>query len=489
MNKSFFLVELCFRSLNLNWVCPQAVFVPHPASGRAVSSTWYFASIPHTSPSKFWKYSMALILALFSIQGFSQVPSPGAKQSEPIAIMNGYAHIGNGEVIENSIITFVDGKIEMVLDATTAKMDLQSYKQIEARGKHIYPGLILIGNEVGLREIDAVRASRDDREVGGLNPHIRSAIAYNTDSEIIPTLKFNGIQITQTVPQGGRIPGTSSIMQLDAWNWEDALYKEDDAVHINWPSMSRGAKKGSGETGLQPNEKFSDQKKGILQLIADTRSYMELKEPTVNLKLESMVGVATGEKKLFIRVNRAQDIIDAVQTMTSLKIPKVVLVGVRDILLVKDLVSQSGFPVVLDNLHRLPWRTDEVIDSPYKLPFALQEEGILMCLSYLTSSDYSSIRNLPFVAGTAAAYGLDKETALSMVTLNAANVLGIADKTGSLETGKDANILISEGDILDMRTNKLTYSFIQGREVELEALQQRLYEKFSTKNKKNKSSN
>ncbi|MEP4534852.1 MAG: amidohydrolase family protein [Cyclobacteriaceae bacterium] len=410
---------------------------------------------------------------------FGQVPSPGAPQSQPIVIMNGYAHIGNGEVIENALITFREGKIENVVDARKVRMDLSDYKKIDASGKHVYPGMILIGNEIGLREIDAIRATRDEKEVGDIKPHVRSAIAYNTDSEIIPTLRFMGIQIAQSVPQGGRIPGTSSIMQLDAWNWEDAVYKENDAVHLNWPSQTRGPKK--GEHGRQDSESFVKQKDEVVQLIADTRSYMNSSKSPINLKLEAMVGVVSGEKNLFVRVDRAEDIIDAIQTLTKLEIPKVILIGMRDVLVVKDLVKESGYHVVLDNVHRTPWRVDEVVDEPYRLPALVHESGIMSCLSYLTAYEFSSARNLPFLAGTAAAYGLSKEEALAMVTLNAAKVLGIEDRTGSLESGKDANIVISEGDILDMRTNIILHSFIQGRELDLEGRQQRLYRKYGAK--------
>lgn len=427
------------------------------------------------------QYLILLLAGLMTTLAAAQVATPGDKQSEPIAIMNGYAHLGNGEVIENSIITFREGKIEMVVDATVVRVDLTKYKTIDASGKHVYPGLILLMSQVGLQEIGAVRASVDNNEVGDINPNVRVAIAYNAESEIIPTLKFNGIQFVQTVPKGGRIPGTSSIMQLDAWNWEDALYLEDDAVHLNWPLRTRLPKSAQNEVGRQADTKHSIYKQEIKDLFADTRSYMEAPSKRINLKLEAMSGVITGEKRLYVRVNRAEDIIDAIQALTELEIPKVVLVGMRDILLVKELVKQSGYPVVLDNVHRLPEAEDDAIDNSYRLPVEVYNVGIEACLSYLTFHDFSSVRNLAFLAGTAAAYGLDKEIALSMVTLNAAKIAGIADRTGSLENGKDANIVISEGDLLDMRTNILTHSFIQGREVDLNGLQQRLYEKYRVK--------
>lgn len=421
---------------------------------------------------------IVILIIGFFWTGSGQAPTPAPAQSEPIAIMNGFAHLGNGEIIENSLITFRNGKLEHVVDATTSKFDLTNYNIIDASGKHIYPGLILVMSEVGLKEIEAVRATLDVKEVGNLKPHVRTAIAYNTESELIPTLKFNGIQIAQSIPIGGRIPGTSSVMQLDAWNWEDALYLEDDAVHLNWPSKTRAPKTDQGETSRQPSTTYEGHKVELLKLFEDTKAYMAVTPIVLNLKLEAMKGVITGDQRLFVKVNRAEDIIDAVQTLTELEIPKVVLVGVRDILPVKDLVKASGYAVVLDNIHRLPGSEEDASDWVYRQPALIHEAGIPMCLSYMTADDFSSMRNLAFLAGTAAAYGVDKEVALSMVTLNAAKILGIDDKAGSLESGKDANILISEGDILDMRSNILIYSFIQGREVDLNGLQQRLYQKF-----------
>lgn len=269
-----------------------------------------------------------LIGWLLSLNLSAQVPSPGASQGKPIAIINGYAHLGNGEVIENAIITFDNGVITAVQPAEEYSGDISGFEQIDASGKHVYPGLILLMSDLGLVEIGAVRASRDNLEVGNVKPHVRSAIAYNADSEILPTLKFNGIQLIQTVPQSGLVAGTSSVMQLDAWNWEDALYFEDDAIHVNWPAKTRGPKWRSGEKGRQPNESYQKNKRELEQLIVDTRSYMASKPEETNLVLEAMGGVLSGGKRLFVKVNRAEDIIEAVQSLTKWEIPKVVLVGV-----------------------------------------------------------------------------------------------------------------------------------------------------------------
>lgn len=428
------------------------------------------------------KQILTYIVAVLGLSmAWAQVPAPASAQTEPIAIMNGVAHIGNGQVIENSIITFEDGKIKLVADATKVRVDLTGYKQVDAKGKHIYPGLILPKTHLGLEEVQAVRATVDDSETGSINPNIRTAIAYNTDSELIPTMKFTGIQIAQITPNGGRIPGTSSIMQLDGWNWEDALYKVDDGVHLNWPALSFGPRWWRGETDRRPNENYKEQVEEIIQLISDTKSYMDSKPAERNVKLEAMIPVVTGESQLFVNANHAKEIMEALQTLTEIGIPHLVLTGAEDVWYVKDYIKSKNIPVLLTNVHRVPGRTSEDYDLPYKLPALLHKEGILVGLCY-DDGMLSSARNLPFFAGTTAVYGeLDKEEALKLVTSNTAKILKIEDMTGTLETGKDANIVISGGDILDMSTNIIVASFIQGREVELHAMQQRLYEKFKEK--------
>lgn len=418
-------------------------------------------------------YFMGLILVCVAK---AQVPPPAPAQSEPIAIINCTAHIGNGKVIENAVILFDKGKITSV--SGTKPSDLSSYKQIDVAGKHVYPGLISPVIGLGLAEVEAVRATIDNEEVGDFIPNVRSVIAYNTDSEVIPTMKFNGIQIAQVTPNGGTISGTSSIVQMDAWNWRDAIYKEDDGIHLNWPARSYGPRWWQGETERRPNENYQEEVAKIKSFFADAKSYSELTPETMNLKMEAMKGVFNGSKQVFVYADRVEQIIEAIKTLKSFDIPKIILVGGEDAWYVKDLIKENKIPILLSDVHRRPSRDEEDIDLSYKLPAMLHNEGITVGLTYTA---LRSARNLAFYAGTAAAYGVTKEEALAMITSNTAKILGIDDRTGTLEKGKDANIVISTGDLLDMRSNNIEYSFIQGREVELKALQQRLYQKYRAK--------
>jgi hypothetical protein len=422
---------------------------------------------------------IALVSAAFNM-AYGQVPEPAMEQQEPLVLINGIAHIGNGQLIENSIIAIVNGKISTVADARNSKFDLSGFKVINIGRKHVYPGLIMPNSIVGLEDISAVRASSDFEEVGLISPNVRSLISYNTDSEIIPTLRYNGILLAQVVPEGDLVAGRSSIMKMDGWNWEDAAYKIDDGLHINWPKTTKAPSWWLGETQEKPNENYDEYYKDIEQLLEDARSYMVLeKAEKKNLKLEAMIPILKGSASVFIHADGVNEIIDGCSLFLMHGIGNIVIVGGSDAWYARQFLKEHDIPVILEKLHRLPDRPEEDVDLPYKLPFLLDQEGILVGLSY--RNELQSSRNLPFLAGTAAAYGLGKEEALKLVTINNARILGIEETTGTLEVGKDANIVVSEGDLMDMRTNQIGMAFIQGRQLNLEGKQQMLYKRYKDK--------
>lgn len=423
---------------------------------------------------------LSLVIGLFLfIDVAAQVPEPVADQSGPIILMNGVAHLGNGEIIENSAIAFENGKITLVGDARVMRLDLSKYEVVDAAGKHVYPGLILPNTTLGLEEISAVRATRDHTEVGDITPNVRSLVAYNTDSELIAALRYNGILLTQPTPEGGAIPGTSSIMMLEGWNWEDAAYKKDDGVHVDWPSKMLGARWWMGESSGRPNPGYEETVSRIEQFMIESKAYAELANPEViNLKMEAMKGVINGAQRLFIHADARDEMMESVSLAKRLGIPNIVLVGARDAYYCMSFIKEHNVPVLLDMVHRLPSREDEDVDLAYKLPVLLHNEGIKVGLTY---PSLQSSRNLPFFAGTTVAYGLDKEEALKLVTSNTADILGIGEMTGTISEGKDANLVVSEGDLLDMRTSKVEYAFIKGRSIQLEGKQQLLYDRFKRK--------
>ena len=402
-------------------------------------------------------------------------------------ITGGTIHIGNGQVIENGTIEVDNGKIVKVgADVASSGSDA---KIIDAKGKQIYPGLILPVTDLGLKEIaSGARGSDDLRELGDLNPSIRSIVAYNTDSKIINTLKANGILLAGITPQGGTISGSSTVVQLDAWNWEDAAYKMDNAIHLNLPTfLARPRRFGGGGGGrFGANQPQTDPTKEALDKIEEIRTFFReakayAEEPThkaTNLKFEAVRGLFTKQQKLFVHGDQVKQMLVAIDFAKEFGFD-VTIVGGSECWLIADLLKQNNISVVLEQMHNLPTTEDDDIDQPYKNPAVLQKAGVLYCIN--DEHEETRYRNLMFNAGVAATYGLTKEQALQAITLNTAKILGIDDRTGSLEPGKDANIVISAGDILDVRTSIIEHAFIQGREVSLENKQTQLYHRYMTK--------
>src|SRR4051812_30192565 len=342
------------------------------------------------------------------------VPLFSFAQTKSILIMNATAHLGTGAVIQNSLIGIRDGKINLVADATTAKIDKSSYDEvIDASGKHVYPGLIAPNSIVGLTEIESTRASNDFREVGSILPHIRSLTAYNTDSKIIPTIRCNGVLMVQATPRGGIISGTSSIVQLAGWNWEDAVYKVDDGIHINWPRIQsrKFIDEDQGFAGpLEKNKEYTRQTEELKKLFSDAKAYSEAGNPEEkNLRFEAIKKLFDGTEITYIHSNDVKEIIEAVNFCNSYKLKKVVIVGGRESWMLTDLLKENNIAVIVTRLHELPEHADDDVDQSYKLPYLLQKAGILFCLNNAGDQEATHTRNLPFLAGTAAAYGLTKE--------------------------------------------------------------------------------
>ncbi|KHJ36603.1 imidazolonepropionase [Pedobacter glucosidilyticus] len=420
-----------------------------------------------------------IILTVVACTAYAQPNiAPAKAQTQAIALVGATLHIGNGTVIENGIIVFDKGKIIAVGDGKTALP--QNANVIQVSGKHIYPGFIAPANGLGLTEVESVRATRDIQEVGFINPHVRSIIAYNTDSRIIPTVRSNGVLLSQPAPEGGLVSGTSSIVQLDAWNWEDAAYKTDMAIHFNWPTsrIRTSRRAGAAVSEEQQKERYQRQMAELQNYFEEAKAYAELSTPKVfNARFDAMKGLFTGAKKAFVNVSAQKDIIIAVKFFEGFGI-KPVLLGADEAIQVAGFLKEHQIPVIVNESHALPANDDDDVYLPYKNAALLHQAGILIAMSI---EGYWQQRNLPFMAGTAAAYGLSKEEALALITSNTAKILGIDKQTGTLEIGKDANIIISEGDALDMRTNNISKAYIQGRDINLDNVQKQLYKRYAEK--------
>jgi len=406
--------------------------------------------------------------------------TPADEQNEAVTIVGATAHIGNGKIIENSLIIIEEGKISIVTDVKT----MLPYKGniIYAEGKHVYPGFIAPNTTLGLAEIDAVRATRDFNEMGSMNPHIRSIIAYNAESQVIESMRPNGVLLGQITPRGGTISGTSSIVQFDAWNWEDAIVKENDGIHLNWPNTYRRGRWWLGEPrGYQPNKEYQKQLEKISSFINNAISFGKTTSVSKNETFEAMQGLFDGSKKLFVNVNGEKEIIDAITTLKENNIKNIVIIGGYESYKIADLLVKNNISVLVRRVHTTPINEDDDYDLPYKLAKLLIEQGVLVALQTSGQMERMNTRNLPFYAGQLVGQGLNKETALQLITLNSAKILGIDTHYGSLEKGKSATLFISEGDALDMRSNNLTHAFIDGREISLETHQTELWKRYMKK--------
>jgi imidazolonepropionase-like amidohydrolase len=407
---------------------------------------------------------------------------PAAKQSKKTAIVGATVHVGNGQVIENGTVVFDNGKIVYAGDAAAAP---KAENTIDAKGKQVYPGLILPSSNLGLQEISGVRGSTDINEIGEFNPSVRSIAAYKAESVIINTLRLNGILLAHTIPGGQLIAGQSSVVQLDAWNYEDAAYKTDMGMHFYMPSLlSRGGGRGfgrgfGGAPAGDPTKEALDKIESVKAIFREAKAYHQKgADKQINLKLEATKGLFNRTQKLFVHCDQIKQMIVAIDFVKEFGFD-VVLVGASESWQIADLLKANNIAVILTQEHSLPTTDDDDIDQPYKAASVLQNAGVLFCLN--DDDPQNRGRNLMFNAGTAAAYGLGKEAALQAITLNAAKILGVADKTGTLEVGKDANIVISEGDILDMKSSIVTDAFIQGRAVAITSKHKQLYDRYKHK--------
>jgi imidazolonepropionase-like amidohydrolase len=427
------------------------------------------------------KYLSIFALALLGLTASAQDNVyPAAKQKGVTVITHTTVHIGNGTTLTDASVAFENGKIIGVGNVAVPS----GATVIDGTGKQVYPGLILPTSDLGLREISSgVRGSNDYAEIGENNASIRAIVAYSADSKIIGVLRENGILLAGVAPQGELIEGQASVVQLDAWNYEDAAYKMDNGLYINLPSLMprRGGRMAFTRPGPggDPVKAAMEKVETIKTFFADAKAYYQEKTHAANnLKLEAVRGLFDGKQKLFVHANEVKQILLAMDIAKTFGF-KLVIVGGTEAYQIADLLAENNVPVILDRQHALPSMEDDDVDQPYKTPAALQKAGVLFCLN--DTHDQSRFRNLAFNAGTAATYGLTKEQALSAITLNAAKILGIEDKTGTIEAGKDANLLIVNGDLLDMKSSVIGQAFIQGRNVSLDNKGKQLYERYKHK--------
>ena len=405
--------------------------------------------------------------------------TPAANQTASILIQGATLHIGDGSIIENGMIGIANGKITEIGVNGSQQNSYES--TLNANGQHVYPGFIAANSTVGMVEIDAIRPTNDLNEIGTFLPNIRTIIAYNAESKVIESLRPNGILTAQIVPTRGRIAGSSTIVQLDAWNWEDAGIKVDEGMHIYWPRTYRRGNRAKGEDPLVYDQKnYTKRTSKLDQYLTEAKTY-DANANKKHLPHAALKGTFNGTQKVYLHAKEKRQILDGISLLKQHGIDNIVLVGGDDAYLITSFLKEHDIPVIVSRPHRLPGTEDEDVKLPFKMAKILLDAGLTITIDVSGRMERMNTRNLPFYAGSFAAYGVDKEKAVEMITLSAAKILGVDDQLGSLTVGKDATLFIAKGDALDMRTNQLSHAFIQGRALSLETHQTKLWKRYMEK--------
>ena len=420
--------------------------------------------------------------ALFFIALFVVVTA-NAQQPQKILLQNGFLHVGNGDTLETALVGIEHGTITLIGNSMTYRYDPAEWDTIiDLQGGHIYPGFVAPNSTLGITEIDAVKATRDYHEIGTFNPHIRSQIAFNVESKVITTVRTNGVLICQVTPRGGRISGSSSVMKLDGWNWEDATIKADDGIHVNWPASLTGGGWWAEPAPKKANDKYPEELAEIRSFFDKAKAYAQEDEHEIfDGRWEAMQACFNGTKRVYFHADEIQQLQDIIDFVAEYDIEFPVIVGGYDSHLITRKLSDAGIPVMLVRPHSLPENEEDDVNLPFKLAALLQDGGVQYCIQNEGDMEAMNARNIPFLAGTAMAYGISREEAIRAVSLSPCEIMGIDKRYGSIEKGKSGTLFVSTGDALDMRTNQVTLALIDGIFVSLNNSQKELYEKYKAK--------
>jgi imidazolonepropionase-like amidohydrolase len=429
--------------------------------------------------------SLTIVLAMLSFAAaevlLAHPEIPGAPQKTPIVLTNATIHPVSGPAIDKGSLLFDGGKIKSLGKDISPPANAEV---IDLAGKHVYPGLFDPLTDLGLVEINSIRATIDGTEVGQLNPNSRAVVAVNPDSEIIPVTRSNGILLALVAPYGGLMSGRSAVVQLDGWTWEDMALKPDVALHIQWPQTAGGGRRGRG--GDEPAAPGATQAvEQLRQALADARAYGAARKADSNFahdaRWESLQDVVSGKLPVVIHADDLRQITAAAAFAQREKL-KLIIAGGYDAPQCAPLLKKYDVPVIVGGIYRLPRRRNDSYDSSYAVPAELHKAGVRFCISARGRFGASHVRNVPYHAATAIGFGLPADEALKAITLYPAQILGVAERVGSLEVGKDATLFVADGDPLDTPT-QITAAWIQGRKVDLDDRHKRLYEKYQEKYK------
>jgi imidazolonepropionase-like amidohydrolase len=426
------------------------------------------------------RFFVTLVTALSFAAAMASDQMPGAAQSEPIALVGGTVHAVSGDDIVQGTVLFEGGIITAV--GTDVAIP-EGARIVDVSGRHVYPGMLNAESLIGLREISAVRASRDHQEVGDLKPEVRADLAVNPDSELFPVARIDGILAALVMPTGGLVPGRASIVYFDGWTIEDMRISGAAGLMVNWPSMSVDRAGDKAEEALKARD---ERLARLREFFAQARAYWKARDAggdegvpyqDVDNRMEAMGPVLDGDLPVIVVANDVRQI-QATLDWAETEGVRIIIMGGHDAGMVAGELAARDVPVIYSTTFRLPPRRHDPYDALYSAPARLHEAGARFCIA--TTFGPADERVLPSEAARASAHGLPRQEALKAVTLYAAQILGVDDRLGSLEVGKHASLVVTDGDLLEM-TTRIEQAFIQGREVDLTSRQTQLYDKYRIK--------
>lgn len=428
-----------------------------------------------------------VVSAIAATSNAQDLTPRGERPDHPIAITNATIHtMVEGEApIENGYILFQDGKIVEVGQGN--RMFIATTRIADAQGKHVYPGMIAAVTRLGLTEIASVRAMQDYNEVGSVKPEVRAVVAVNPDSTLLPVARSNGILLVGTFPTGGLVSGQAGVIKFDGWTWEDMTANANAGLIVNWPSVRDGHSPFGGGRSLS-EEDIRERIARIDSLFDTAEAYRDARQADpgtpIDLRLEAMLEVlptAERQKPLIINADSVERIQSAV-TWAARRGLKVVIQGGRDAPLLAELLKKHDVSVIVEGVHNFPRRGDSDFDEAFTLPARLDAAGVSWCLA--PGNVDENVRNLPYEAAMAVAYGrsmgFDETDAMAAITRSPARIMGIGDMYGTLEVGKSATLLITDGTPLEMTTN-IEAAYIDGAEVDLSNKQTVLRDRYREK--------
>jgi imidazolonepropionase-like amidohydrolase len=421
------------------------------------------------------RYILSFLMLFSAVWVFAQ-SVPG--ETGVYALTNARVETITNGVIENATIVLRNGNIEAVGTNVSVPGDAEV---IDCAGKTVYPGMIDAGTRLGLSEVGSDQRTRDYNEIGDVIPQMQALTAVNPNSVLVEVTRISGVTTVVTAPSGGVFPGTAALINLYGYT-PDQMYGGFKAVVMNFPTTGKRGwwdRRSKEEIEKEAEKKF----KQIAEVMENAVAYAKIDSaikagnnslsPQYYPEMEALVPVVRGEMPVMVEVNAEKDIRKALEWVKEMGI-KVIFTGVAEGWRVADDIAAAGIPVITGPVLSIPTRQYDRYDQAYQNAGVMQKAGVQVAIR---TSEIENVRNLPYNAGFAAAYGMGREEALKAITIVPAQILGVDEAMGSIEAGKQATLFIADGDIFETST-QVEQVFINGWKVPMESRQTRLYEEF-----------